>query len=218
MKENYPKLGAVLKRLLFQKDIRGADLARAVDLPLPTIHRLLTGKSTRPYQSSIKPIADYFGITPEQLLGVQPLFPDDTLEKPAKSAATPADSSAAFQLIPIWSWQDLSEASPQAEKTLAVGNMSLAAFALIMPDFSMEPLFEKGCTLIFDPQVKSVDRSYVLLKTANTYLFRQLLVDAEHQYIKSLNPDISASSMRLLGADERIIACLVETRSHFPII
>jgi transcriptional regulator with XRE-family HTH domain len=212
MKENYPKLGAVLKRLLFQKDIRGADLARAVDLPLPTIHRLLTGKSTRPYQSSIKPIADYFGITPEQLLGVQPLFPDEKLDKPAKAAAT------AFQLIPIWSWQDLSEASPKAEQTLAVGNMSADAFALIMPDFSMEPLFEKGCTLIFDPQVKPVDRSYVLLKTANTYVFRQLLVDAEHQYIKSLNPDISATSMRLLGDDDRIMACLVETRSHFQII
>jgi transcriptional regulator with XRE-family HTH domain len=75
MSKTYPNLSSILKRLLFQRDMKPVDLARAVDIPPPTIHRLITGKSTRPYQSSLEPIAKYFGITTAQLLGTESLSP-----------------------------------------------------------------------------------------------------------------------------------------------
>jgi hypothetical protein len=86
-----------------------------------------------------------------------------------------------------------------------------------MPDFSMEPLFEKGCTLIFDEAVTPTDRSYILIKimSSGICVFRQLLIDGDENYIKSLNPDISATSIRRLNPEDKIIACLVETRSNF---
>ena len=213
MAKKYEKLGSILKKLLFQKDMRSVDLARAVNLPPPTIHRLITGKSTRPHDSSLNPIADFFGVTPDQLLGVAPL--DSEEEKDTKTSPT----VAGFQTIHLLTWESLAfpKAERKAQNYIAVGNMSGESFALTMPDFSMEPLFDKGCTLIFDPLVKPSDRSYVLIKTvgSGTYIFRQLLIDGDHRYIKSLNPDISASSMRLLNSEDEIIACLVETRSNF---
>ncbi|MCD6047105.1 MAG: repressor protein [Gammaproteobacteria bacterium] len=212
MSKNYPKLSAILKKLLFQKDMKPVDLARALDIPPPTIHRLVTGKSTRPYQSSLEPIAHYFGVTTDQLLGTEPLFPEDQTDK-AKAPSAPQG----FQTVPLISWESLGNNSPLIENQLAVGNVSERSFALTMPDHSMEPLFEKGCTLIFDPAVKPIDRSYVLVKIASSGIsvFRQLLIDVDNKFIKSLNPDISASSMRLLSPEDEIIACLVETRSNF---
>lgn len=53
--------------------MKPVDLARALDIPPPTIHRLVTDKSTRPYKSSLKPIADFFSIDMKQLLGEEPL-------------------------------------------------------------------------------------------------------------------------------------------------
>lgn len=214
MAEKYAKLSSTLKKLLFQKDIKPVDLARAVDLPPPTIHRLVTGKSTRPHPSSIGPIATFFGVTTDQLLGITPLASDENAAE-AKTVKTPAG----FRIVPLLSWSSLSleKSEQKPEGTIAVGNMSEESFALTMPDFSMEPLFDKGCTLIFDPAVTPVDRSYVLIKLnqSGTFLFRQLLIDGDHRYIKSLNPDISASSMRLLQPEDAIVATLMETRSNF---
>src|SRR3990167_3591878 len=73
MAKTYPNLSGVLKRLLFERDMKPTDLARTLHIPQPTIHRLVVGKSKRPYKSSLLPIADYFSITVEQLLGEKPL-------------------------------------------------------------------------------------------------------------------------------------------------
>ena len=69
MAKKYLNLGKILKKLLLERDLKPADLSRAVHIPPPTIHRLITGKSTRPYASSLKPIADFFSISVEQQLG-----------------------------------------------------------------------------------------------------------------------------------------------------
>ncbi len=47
-------------------------------------------------------------------------------------------------------------------------DVSNEAFATIMPDSSMEPLFPRESILIFDPALESVDRSYVLVMSCAT--------------------------------------------------
>jgi SOS-response transcriptional repressor LexA len=87
-------------------------------------------------------------------------------------------------------------------------------FATVMPDTSMEPFIQRSSVLIFDPSVEPVDRSYVLVKLSENGAFtlRQLLVDADHKYLRPLNPDLSVFRMRLLDNNDSIIACLVEIR------
>jgi plasmid maintenance system antidote protein VapI len=103
--KTYPKLSAILKKLLFQEDIKSVELARALGIPAPTIHRLVTGKSTRPYKSSLDPIAKYFGITSDQLLGVQPLFPDETIGESGSNSAPKG-----FQTVELLKWESLDKA------------------------------------------------------------------------------------------------------------
>ena len=213
MAKKYVALGNTLKKLLFERNMKPVDLARQINLPPPTIHRLITGKSTRPYQSSLKPIANFFSITVDQLLGEEPLTKieigdTDTIEKND------------LKTIPVLSW-GIPNGSTNVEsfnKRIVVSNdISDKSFALIMADTSMEPLFQQGSILIFDPCVQYQDRSYILVELFDSrlYVFRQLLIDADHKYLKPLNPDLSTFKMRLLNNNDKIVACLVEARYNF---
>ena len=174
MAKKYLQLSSILKRLLFEKNMKPIDLARELDLPQPTIHRLVTGKSTRPYKSSLEPIAGYFDISVDQLIGEEPLLAE---WQPQESNAQ-ALQNIVIKTVPMIAWQsitDLSTARKNAKKKIAItGNISNDCFAVLMHDHSMEPLFTKGTILIFDPHKKPSDRSYVLVKLAqkNQFIFR----------------------------------------------
>lgn len=214
MAKEYPKLSSILKRLLYERDIKPVDLARAVDLPPPTIHRLITGKSTRPYESSLKPIADYFDIEVDQLLGEAPLPGDQ--EKDASEEDSHHLGKSRISSIPLIPWQFLTnrENEEQFETIPFVGAISKKGFSTIMPDTSMEPFIQRNAIVIFDPFIQPTDRSCILVKLHETKAFvvRQLLIDADHQYLKPLNPDLSAFKMRLLDKKDTVIASLIEIR------
>jgi SOS-response transcriptional repressor LexA len=214
MAKKYTNLSGILKKLLFNRDMKPIDLAKEVNLPQPTIHRLVTGKCTRPYKSSLDPIADYFSITVDQLLGEAPL--------PGEQANTSLLSSQSkVKSIPTLSWaslSDLDQAFQKAKQNLIVSNtLSDRSFALIMPDSSMEPLFSQHSILIFDPEAKYRDRSYVLVEMgeSKTFVFRQLLIDMDAKYLKPLNPELNRFQLRLLDNNDKIVASLVESRHNF---
>jgi transcriptional regulator with XRE-family HTH domain len=215
MSKKYLKLGNTLKKLLFERDMKPIDLAREVNMPPPTIHRLITGKSTRPYRSSLKPIADFFSVTIDQLLGENPLE--------VKNDLVSAQSDTVgnkVKIIPVRDWDTLKDETQPLSKQgeiIVTNDTDENAFALIMADTSMEPLFPRGCILIFEPGLKPVDRSYILVKLSDTnnYVFRQLLIDLDHQYLKPLNPELSTFKMRLLEKNDSILACLIESRQNF---
>jgi SOS-response transcriptional repressor LexA len=189
-----------LKKLLFEREITPTDLAKALDMPVPTIHRIVTGKTTRPHEKSIKAISDYFSIDPNKLAAIE----SSSL---AKNKITE---------IPLIQWNDL-DANTEvyySENKVAAAGVSDKAFAMVMPDHSMNPIIEKGSTLIFDPTATPTDRCLVLVKIdeLNIFIVRQLLIDLDNSYIKSLNNDFGTKSLRLLSKKDLIIARLVEVR------
>jgi SOS-response transcriptional repressor LexA len=213
MAKKYLTLSSTLKKLLFDRNLKPVDLARELNMPPPTIHRLITGKSTRPYQSSLKPIADFFSITIEELLGEKSLA---SITQTTKNQIIESN----LRTIPILKWDKSLESAyidPANKRIIVSNDINEKAFGLIMADFSMEPLFQLGSILIFDPQLIPHDRSYILAKLTdtNSYLFRQLLIDADHQYLKPLNPDLSNFKMKLLENNDKVLACLVESRFNF---
>ncbi len=205
MAEHKLQLSKKLKKLLFQQNMRSSDLAKALDVPAPTIHRIVTGKSKRPHKSSLDPIAAYFNLTPEQLLGKEPL--------PNKKTS----SGLINKSIPLIQLDEIELQHSSTKSHIIVTNVSANAFAVKNPNHSMEPLFQKDSILIFDPDVIPEDGSYILVKlqTHGMYIFRQLLLDVNKKYIKCLNPDIIAVSIQQLGNEDLIVACLVESRNCF---
>lgn len=211
MANKYPNLGKILKKLLFEKDIKPIDLSKEVSISQPTLHRLIAGKTTRPYKSSLQPIADYFGISVEQLVG----------EESFETAPVYKVNKKIIRMIPLLAWHELPkretlQGNPHREVAVT-DEISEKAFALVMPDSSMEPVFSHLSILIFDPVFKPTDRSYVLIKLneTNRFIFRQLIIDVEHRYFKSIHPDLNSTRMGLLDPKDEIIACLVESRNNY---
>lgn len=216
MAKKYLNLGQTLKKLLFARDLKPADLSREVHIPPPTIHRLITGKSKRPYKSSLKPIAEFFSISVEQLIGEESL-PETIWDKNTNIL----QDNKLIKSIPIISWNQLddwlSAIKTSEKRAVTLGNLGANCFALVLNDSSMEPFFARGTLLIFNPEEQPKDRSYVLvrLEENNRHVFRQLIIDGNDYYLKPLNPDLSLFKMRFLDKKDIILACLIESRNKY---
>lgn len=202
-------ISSTLRRLLFERNMKPIDLARALNVSQPTIHRLISGKSIRPYHSSLKPIADFFSMSIEQLVNGE-TSPDKSNQQ--------ISAKMHNKYVPLISWKSLSnleEARKNKLREIIVApDIGDNAFALILLDTTMEPMFQKGSTLIFDPSRQTFDRCFALIKLLdmNLVVFRQLLLDLNHRYIKLLNPDLRTNNIQLLDEKDEIIACLIESR------
>ena len=204
----------ILEKLLFEKKIRATELARETNVPQPTLHRILSGKSPNPHKSTVQPIADFFNISVEQLSGKQ-----DLLHSSNSPNSRLVKNENAKQ-VPLISWENISSYIKDPgdckinEIIYCSPTLGKHVFALNMADTSMEPFFPQGAVLIFDRDKLAKDRTHVLVHIADsdTYLFRQLLVDGENSYLKPLSPDLTTFQMRLLGGKDKILASLVEFR------
>jgi len=64
------QLQSNLQILMAKKNIKsGSDLARQLEIPAPSINRILSGQVTDPRCSTLILLADYFGVTIDRLLG-----------------------------------------------------------------------------------------------------------------------------------------------------
>lgn len=210
-------LGDIVNRLLFEKNMKAIDLARETGIPQPTVHRIVAGKCTNPHSGTIQSMAQYFDLSVEQLKGDAPL-PDALF---SKNHIFPIRNQHLIE-IPIIAWSDLGNINFQekvvSDKTIAaMSDLSPSCFAVVMNDSSMEPHFQRGSILIIDPYKTATDRAFVLVKLGESslFVFRQLLIDADHQFLKPLNPDLNVFKMRLLETHDVIIGCLVESRQVY---
>lgn len=94
---------------------------------------------------------------------------------------------------------------------------STDSFAVRMVGSSMEPLFPHGSLLIIDPQKHQTNRNYVLvsLYEEKQISFKQILIDSDKKYIKSISPDFVGIPPQPLSKDDVIIGSLVQSRIDF---
>jgi transcriptional regulator with XRE-family HTH domain len=208
MKNKYDSpTSAVIKSLMLNEGLTEAELARRVDLPQPTVHRILSGQTASPRGKSLQAIANYFKVSINELL---------TSRDPASVVNSPRPHK-----IRLLDWSN--GCLDNQESALAIGtiftdmNVSDSAFALHMNDASMELQFQQGTLLIFDPQRKPTDRCFVLayLKKEKTYCFRQLVCSASERYLKALSQDLLNMPLRRLEGGDKIIGVLVQARMEY---
>lgn len=200
------KISDILHQLMRKKNLHATELARQVNLPQPTIHRILTGACEHPHLSTIKPLANFFDISVEQLKGFEPIsFIDNVLH------------------IPLIHWDQITtferNLSQKMAKKFIVTDaiVSIDAYAVEVNDASMEPVFPRGSILISDPKRQAKDRSYVLakLQSYSDPVFRQLLIDADKYYLKPLSPDFSQYKLTQLSNHDKIYSTVVQVRRDY---
>lgn len=207
----------VLKFLMFKKNVNTSKLARNINLPQQTLQRIVSGTSTNPHGKTLKAIADFFNISLEQLKGESPL-PESILGMQLSTII-----KAKTKEIPKISWNEAETYVHKFEEYPANEHVSVdlsvpdKTFAVTLPDSSMEPYFPKGSLLILDPEKIIKDRCFVLVKVleGKTIIFRQLIIDGEHKYLKPLNPDLNTFPMRLLKESDCTLGVMIEFRYKF---
>ena len=74
-------LSTVLTHLMSKNGLTSSELARKTGVAQPVIYRLMSGNTENPQILTLRPIADYFGISIEQLLGLSSLNNQKILDK-----------------------------------------------------------------------------------------------------------------------------------------
>lgn len=197
------RIGQILSRLLAEKKIRVAELARRVNLPQPTVHRIVTGVCESPHLSSLQPIADFFSISVEQIRGYEPIQWLDHIVK-----------------VPLLAWDDVGKwlhgkESPLVNQRIVTdAAVGPRGFAVKVKDASMEPVFPKDTVLIADPHKPVKDRSFVIAQLSHHHepVFRQLLINAGDHYLKPLSPDLECYKVAKLNNNDKILSAIIQAK------
>lgn len=200
--DNFDTLANNLRYLMHSKNISECELARRTYIPQPTVHKILTGKTTDPRASTLKSLADYFEISIEELLTGNQAVPH---------------SNSKTQSIVILSWKECIEGT-QFINNLTPANwthwtvtefISSHAYALVSKA-SMEPRFPKKTTLFIDPAIKPEDGDIVVVFYPNTdeATLRELSIDGPTQLLLPLN---DTGNVTQLDKDIKILGVLVKS-------
>jgi len=204
---NNLELNEILQRLIKLNEITVAELARRVNLPQPTVQRIAAGAYKQPRISTLQPIAEYFGITVNQLRGFDPIPSLSANKKMIRSI--PLISTAEINLWPLIK-ENINH------YVICDNNLGEKSFAMYMPDSSMEPLISKGSTLLVDPSRIPHHGSFIVVKLQNypEVIVRQFITDTTNRFIKPLSPELNQLKMHLLSENDIIKGVIVEVRLY----
>jgi transcriptional regulator with XRE-family HTH domain len=185
------QLSANLKRLLKENRISESELAQALNIPVMTVRRIVSGETADPRISTLKLFADYFDISLDHLIHAS---------KPLQrfNESTPRS-------VPVFNWEMISSHSSIDDIDLSCWNdwhsvitgndISLGknTFALESKP-SMQPRFPRGTLFIIDPSASPIDGDIILIKTKkdSTLTLRELAIDSPKW---QLQPVIAGSEM-----------------------
>lgn len=212
-------LSEVLSRLMVETSTNASELSRGTDLAITTIKRLCSNDAN-PTIKSLEPIAKYFDISINQLLGAEPLPQDKK-----RGTGIPDPSSWAF--VPIISLNETINWPANVEGVRGREPLEYIAvdlefteelFAIRLEGNAMMPRFSEGTVLVFDPQIKPYDGciSLILRQGKMVPQYKEILFDGPEMYIRSVNPALPGSTMELFHDEQfRLLGVLRHARKDF---
>lgn len=158
-------ISEVLAKLMkFYGGLSGSELASRVGLPSQTINRILSGFVQDPRTSTLVNVADYFGITVDQLIGKQPL-PQDLLQH-GYEALQPAMIIPLFSLgepIVFQREEAFYEGRDWFQWAKNPDSIGKNNFAIRIINAELEPVFTKGTILVIDPDLEPQNEDFALV-------------------------------------------------------
>lgn len=202
------KVGQILSLLM--GDMSEAALARAVKLPKATIHRVLSGSTPDPRAGTLLPIAQYFNISIEQLIGI--------IELPKNC---PLQSTKAFKEIKIpfvnfsqlKNWEEGEYVPQNFLEVSSFGNKTIDSncFVTKLDSDEMAPVFSNNTYLIVTTKalLKADDIIIVFNNQNDQILVRKYVLLKGEKYLISSNP-----SYDIINFDKKIkfIGVVIEGR------
>lgn len=203
----------ILSELMFDKKIKMIDLTHQTGVPQSTLSRILSGETTHPHRSSLEPLANFFQISINQLLGNEPIPSHKRLRSFLNRMPT----------VPLLSWEQITpwltlNSNFTTQEILQVDvPLEEGSFAVTVNDASMEPQFPRGTILVIDPNKTAKDRNFVIatLGDCQKVIFRQLLTDGIHRYLRPLSPEFTQFGMKTLSDEDKILGVVLQARKNY---
>lgn len=188
-----------LHNFIEKEKIHEAELSRRTGIPQPTLHKILTGKTSDPRISTLQILASYFGVTLDALYGNVGL---------QKNIAIQSSKS-----IPIISWTDAIKHRDAIknislnhwDQWVVISDHSGENMFALKSKASMEPRFPRGTIFIIDVKLTPTDGDLVVVHYPETKecTVRELSIDGRTELLLPLNThsklDRLTKSIKLVG-------------------
>lgn len=214
-------LMSVLKYLVTRENISVNSLAKKIDIPTPTLNRLLIGEVKDPYASTLIKIADYFEITVGQLLGKEILN-----RKIDEGNTTQLSIIKPLSSIPILTITETANYEEFCKITTdwlfwkgQCGNNDRInynnVFAVVIKNNLYEPVFVNGAFIIVNPNAVPASGDYVLVNFLNdsTPIIRKYVSEGQYQYLCPLNSEFNTTVYDKKSAN--IVGVIIEAVIRF---
>lgn len=206
-------ISAILRLLLDKADITINALANRLNFPAPTIHRITIGEVKDPRVSTLITIANYFGITTEQLLGREPL----DFQYYSPHVRPP-------QSIPILTMAEAAQhekslAKPQQwlcwKKQTHISTPQSALFGVAIKSNLYEPTFANGMIVITDPIIKPESGDYVLVNFIGDSIctIKKYISEGSNKYLYPIQTEMKAVSLD--KNDCRVVGVIIESQFYY---
>lgn len=185
------QLSVNLKRLLKERHISENELAQALNIPVMTVRRIVSGETTDPRISTLKLFADYFETSLDQLIhsskAIQKLSQNNPKSVPVLGWELISNHSS-IDNIDLSSWNDWHSVITSNDISLGENTFALESKP------SMQPRFTRGTLFIIDPNTTPIDGDIILIKIKkdSTLTLRELAIDSPKW---QLQPVIAGSEM-----------------------
>lgn len=198
---------ANLQYLIDKAGISEAELSRYTNIPQPTLHKILSGKTTDPRISTLKILAKHFNVSIDQLL--------------AGFSADFENQKIKTQPIPLISWENCIQGN-SFTKNLTLTNwpnwvtndwISPHVYGLISKP-SMMPRFPKETILIISSDIEPRDGDLVVVHypSSKEATIRELSIDGPTKLLLSIN---STRQQDNIHDQIKIIGTLAQTRFSY---
>lgn len=193
-----------IKRLMQKHNLTIDVLAQELNLSVSTINRLLMGSKSDPKLSTLKPLAKFFGVTIDELIGERPIN-----LKPGDDADVFGHKHALIQ-VPIIHWEQLKDVDSRVPTlnfeiwnnwTVTIDEVGEHAYALIIQQSSLPPPFYFKTIIVIDPARKPHDSDYILVMHKENPILCQFILDGLEKCYRSLylNKIFQQSEIKFCG-------------------
>ena len=181
-------LSSNLSDLLKNKGINENDLAKKLNIPYNTIHRIITGTTSDPRLSTLKQISDYFDVTIDDLIN--------------QGNHVPLSKHAHYpEFTPLISWNTLNKLDFNDKVTLpeetqwirtpAIEGINKQSQLIALESTkSMQSRFPPGTTFIINFDEKPMDGDIILVKFKLNHAvsLRELITDPPRWQLLPITP------------------------------
>lgn len=200
------QIGAVLTKLMHKKNMDESTLAKACNISLASLSRIKNNPESNPTISTLRPIAEFFNITIDQLLGYTPI----------KASISKAKNIALIQNNDVFNWLKSKTTSQPIINWLSYEHeASDKTFAITIKlnyNTSSLPI----SIIIVDPKKVYThnDLIYIYNKKLNQFFIREVSIDDHgNTFIKPIEQGFSDYiPLDNCSSNITIIGVVLETR------